>query len=91
MLMSLFKAIFQNCGPISRARLASTSTEQTPHVLLYYEHREHALNAVAKFDGLPADGQKLVVALASQNLSIQERVYSAGKNDDLLATEQPSG
>lgn len=90
-LMSLFKAIFQNCGPISKARLSSTSTEQSPHVLLYYENREHALNAVAKFNGLPADGQKLVVFLTSQNLSIQERVYSGGKNDDILGTEQPSG
>ncbi|KAF8484110.1 hypothetical protein JB92DRAFT_2821718 [Gautieria morchelliformis] len=85
------KAIFQSCGPISKARLSSTSTEQSPHVLLYYENRENALNAVTKFNGLPADGQKLVVVLASQNLSIQERVYSAGKNDDILATEQPSG
>jgi RNA recognition motif len=88
---ALPKAIFQSCGPISKARLSSTSTEQSPHVLLYYENRENALNAVTKFNGLPADGQKLVVVLASQNLSIQERVYSAGKNDDILATEQPSG
>ena len=90
-LMMLYKAIFQTCGPISKARLSNTSTEQSPHVLLYYESREHALNAVTKFNGLPADGQKLIVYLASQIKTMEEKVYSSGKNEDILAMEQPSG
>ncbi|KAF8583834.1 hypothetical protein K439DRAFT_1634055 [Ramaria rubella] len=85
------RAIFQTCGPILKARLSNTSTEQSPHVLLYYEKREHAQSAVSKFNGLPADGQKLSVVLSSQSLSVEERVYSDGKNVDILVSEQPSG
>lgn len=32
-----------------------------------------------------------MVSLTSQTQSIQDRVYSGGKNDDILVTEQPSG
>jgi len=85
------KAIFQSCGSISKALLSNSSTDQSPHVLLYYEKRDHALLAISKFNGLPADGQKLSVVLAPQSLSVEDRVYSGGKNDDILASEPSSG
>ena len=59
-------------------------------MILYYENRDHALEAVAKYNGLPADGQKLSVMLVPQSLSVQDRVYSGGKNEDILAPEPSS-
>jgi len=78
------KAIFQSCGAITKAKLASTSTPQSPHVLLYYTKQENALSAVSKFNGLPADGQKLQVAM----YSLEQKVQSGGKNEDLLIPQQ---
>ncbi|GJJ08455.1 hypothetical protein Clacol_002673 [Clathrus columnatus] len=81
------KAIFQSCGPITKAKLASTATPQAPHVLLFYEKREDAMNAINKFNGLNADGQKLAVNL----YTLEQKIQSSGKNEDLLLQNEPSG
>ncbi|KAF8526031.1 hypothetical protein BU17DRAFT_83541 [Hysterangium stoloniferum] len=83
------KAIFQSCGTITKATIANTSDPRSPHVHLYYTQPEHAQAAVNKFNGLPADGQKLSVTI----FSMAQQIATVGKNQDLLdiAPARPVG
>ncbi|TFY53860.1 hypothetical protein EVJ58_g9206 [Rhodofomes roseus] len=74
------EAIFKRCGPITNSVL---SKREPPVVRVTFKHEKDAQDAVAKFDGQPADGRTLSVrVVGGVNATLVGRLEGAVVDSD---------